>query len=304
MIFFVYKLTFANGKVYIGMSRTDKKGGIRNRYRAHENAAKNGKDLPIYHAWRKYGAPEQTILSACQSRDECAELEIVMIKNHDSMNPEKGYNLMPGGQGLHAPPGSAVYELMRAKVWNNPEVRKKLSIANKGKPPSPQTIAAAKAFYATPDGPLAVAKGWTPDRKIKASELTRAQMANGGAEHLSQTTKGRPDPRTPEGKERQRESAKRDMTPVRANTMRAAAFANPENVRKFEEGRAAWRDSAENAEHCKRIAKLSAEASMTPVVHVASGREFPSCKALAEAMGYKHQSYISRLIKQGKVLRI
>lgn len=301
MIFFVYKLTFSNGKIYIGMSRTDKRGRVDNRYRQHEHTARSGKQLPIYNAWRKYGSPVQSIISAYSTREECALAEIDMIERHDSTNPKIGYNLMHGGEGLHAPPGSPMYALMREKVWNNPAVRAKLSAANKGKPPSPQTIAAANEFHKSDAGREAKLKSWTDERKTKQSESTRVQMTNGGAEHLRIATKGRPDPRSPEGKEAQRKAALEHMTQDRAKAMNAKAFSNPDNVRKFEEGRAAWRESDANAEHCRRIAQLAAAASTRRVVHVATGIEYPSCQALQIALGYSHQSSVSRLIKQGKV---
>ena len=132
-IFFVYLLTFANGKVYVGMSKTDSRGRTDNRYRQHEWTAKSGKLSPIYNAWRKHGAPVQSITSTHPTREACALAEIDAIQAYDSMNPARGYNLQPGGQGLHAPAGSAVYELMRAKVWHNPERRRKASEALKGK---------------------------------------------------------------------------------------------------------------------------------------------------------------------------
>lgn len=303
-IYFCYLLEFSNRKFYVGMSRIDGKGRYDNRYARHAYDARRGKNNPVYQAWREHGAPTQTILSEHATREECAKAEVAYIALFDSQNPDIGYNVQRGGMGLHAPKGSRMWELMNERVWANPVVRKKLSAANKGFPPSPQALAAAQAPDVKARRHAAFKATWTDNRKAKASEQTRKQMTPEAREHLSVLFTGRDDPRTIEGKERQRQAAKRNMTPERVASMRAKAFENPENVAKFEAGRAAWRESEANAEHCKRIAKLAGEASKRRVKHVATGIVYESCQALAEAMGYSHQSYVSRLISQGKVVRL
>lgn len=98
-VYFVYLLTFPNGKVYVGMSKTDKRGLFTLRYNNHANSAKNGNPLPVYHAWRKYGAPTFAVLSTHAVRQDCALAEINKIAALNATDPQVGYNLMPGGEG-------------------------------------------------------------------------------------------------------------------------------------------------------------------------------------------------------------
>lgn len=305
-VYFCYILEFANKKIYVGMSRVDTKGRYDARYNQHAaDARKNVKTNPIYRAWRKHGSPVQSIITTHTTREECAEAEIALIGLLDACNPDVGYNVQPGGQGMHAPPGSAMYEPMREKVWNNVEARRKRSEANKGKPPSPEAIAAANEWRASPEGRKRMKESWqNPERRAASSERTRAQMTPDARANISEKLKGRPDPLSSEGRERQRQAATKLANSGHASRMRAAAFANPETVAKSAAGLKAWRESEANAEHCRKIAKLAGEASTRPVVHVATGILYPSCKAFADAMGYSHQSYVSRLIAQGKVRHI
>lgn len=304
LIYFVYKLTFANGKNYVGMSHTDKRGLFTTRYRCHARSAKTGRDLPIYRAWRKYGRPIQSILGMYATREECAQAEVSFIADLDVCNGDHGYNLMPGGEGMHAPPGSAIYALMREKVWDNVERRRKSSLANKGKRPSPQAIAAAAARLSSVEGRASLRKGWQkPGRRERHAEMTRKQMRNGGADHLRVVLKGHADMRSSEGKERQRLAAIKSATPERMRAMRDKAFSNPENVRKFDEGRAAWRRSESNAEHCKRIAKRAAEACKRSVRNPETGIQYPSQRAMARALGLNEAS-VSRKVSLGIYERV
>lgn len=94
------------------------------------------------------------------------------------------------------------------------------------------------------------------------------------------------------------------MTVERAQAMRAKLLTDSDAMRRQQEGLQAWRESEANAEHCRAMANANKTRMQRPVRHVATGIEYPSCAALAEAMGYAHQSYVSRLIAQGKVVRI
>lgn len=64
-VFFVYRLTFSNGKVYIGMSKTCPKKGYTRRYAQHGSAAVKGKTGLIYDSQREMskatGHAESTI---------------------------------------------------------------------------------------------------------------------------------------------------------------------------------------------------------------------------------------------------
>lgn len=89
---FLYKLTFPNGKVYIG--QTVRKMQIR--FNQHKTAANRGSLLPVHCAWRKHGEPSVLILGEYPDAEalNCAEIEA--IKQADAITPN-GYNLAIGG---------------------------------------------------------------------------------------------------------------------------------------------------------------------------------------------------------------
>lgn len=245
MGFFVYKLTFANGKIYIGMSRTERHGHSVSRYQEHDYAARSGVDLPVYKAWRKHGAPTEEIISHHASKNECAQAEIAAIAHHCSRDRAVGYNVTIGGDGLHVENGSPTYLKIGSKTWNNPE--------------------------------------W------------RANM--------SDRFSGRGDVRSSEGKERQRAAMAKHARTGHASKMRAASFSNPETVRKFEAGRAKWRESARNRDNCRRIAKLSALACSQRVMDSKSGIQYSSQRAMAVALGVSDAT-ISRRVARGTCVRL
>ena len=95
--FYCYKISNTNNnKVYIGISKDYKK-----RWREHKCASKT-KDTFLYRAIRKYSLNTFyiEILETASTWDEICIIEINMIKDHDSTNPLKGYNLSTGGEGM------------------------------------------------------------------------------------------------------------------------------------------------------------------------------------------------------------
>jgi hypothetical protein len=298
--YFVYLLTFANGKVYVGMSRTDAKGLYTGRYRDHARTAKYGKASPIYNAWRKHGAPTQTIVSTHATREDCALAEINTIQVHDSMNPERGYNLQPGGQGLHAPPGSAVYELMRAKVWNNPERRRKSSEALKGKP-LPQSVQDAHREWRESDVGRAKTAELTkrPEVRAKMSAAMLKRLANGYREYLSEVQIGKPRSLSPEGKARalaaQKAWSGRPENREKARATLTESRANPEFEAKRLAAIAVHANSDANRAHC---AAMAAKASK-PVKDLATGQIYESRAAAARALGVSGPT-IGYWVKKGK----
>ena len=300
-IFFVYLLTFANGKVYVGMSKTDSRGRTDNRYRQHEWTAKSGKLSPIYNAWRKHGAPVQSITSTHPTREACALAEIDAIQAYDSMNPARGYNLQPGGQGLHAPAGSAVYELMRAKVWHNPERRRKASEALKGKP-LPQTVQAAqRAWAASAEGKAKLAESaQRPEVRAKLSVAMKRRLENDSyKEYLSQVQIGKPRNHTPEGKARiiAGRRAWLDSDAGRA-TVRAgyeAMRAHPDNETKRKAAAAIHAKSDANKAHCQAMAAKVSK----PVKDMTTGQVYESRMAAARAFDVTGPT-IGYWLKKGK----
>jgi hypothetical protein len=299
-VFFVYMLTFANGKVYVGMSRLDAKGRSTNRYRQHANAAKKGELNPIYHAWRKHGAPLQTILSTHSTRDACALAEIDAIQSYDSMNPEKGYNPQPGGQGLHAPVGSAVYELMRAKVWDHPERRRKASEALKGKP-LPESVLTAHRVWRESDAGKAMTREITsrPEVRARLSTAMSRRLDDGYREYLSAVQIGKPRTVSPEGRARGSAARKAWLATEEGKAASRKGLtnmrANPENEAKRKAAHAEYAASAANLAHCATMGA----AARKPVKDLSTGQVFESRTAAAAAHGVSGPT-IGYWIKRGK----
>ena len=92
----VYKITnLVNYKVYIGQSIN-----IVNRWKDHVHAL-NRNDSSctlLQRAWNKYGEENFSfeILELC-AEEQLDEIEIKYIEIYDALNPEKGYNIEPGG---------------------------------------------------------------------------------------------------------------------------------------------------------------------------------------------------------------
>lgn len=115
-IFHIYKITNnVNGKIYIGQTSKT----IKWRFSGHLSNAKAGGKNYFYTAIRKYGKENFSIesLCVCHSKKNADKLEIMFIKKFDSMNPDIGYNMAPGGDG-----GFQCSEVMkRAQSFRTPE---------------------------------------------------------------------------------------------------------------------------------------------------------------------------------------
>lgn len=286
-IFFVYLLTFANGKVYVGMSRTGAKGLFTGRYRQHTAAAKKGRDTPLYRAWRKYGAPVQSVLATFDTRDSCALAEIDAIKHHDSMNPTRGYNLQPGGQGLHAPVGSAMYELMRVRVWDNPERRRKSSEALKGRPLSEATRS-AHAEYMKTDRAKSHMAAVAKRSETRTGNSARMKQRLEDPEYrrwLRENQLGKPNNVSAEGRHRIRVGREAYAASVRGkeDARRGAKImrANPENLARRQKAHNAYLASDAN----KAVCLANADKARKGVREVTTGRTFTSQKDAAAAFG-------------------
>ena len=88
----IYKLTFSNDKIYIGMTKTS----LEQRLRSHRaDSARSNPKLAVHRAWKKHGAPVATALAVVENED-LAATEVRAIRAFDSFR--KGYNLTPGGE--------------------------------------------------------------------------------------------------------------------------------------------------------------------------------------------------------------
>lgn len=96
----VYKITnIGNGKIYIGITNQ----GATIRWQKHCSDAQCGSSFPIHNAIKKHGELnfQIEILEIVEDKDYdfLKEREIYWIKEFDSYNRKKGYNLTLGGDG-------------------------------------------------------------------------------------------------------------------------------------------------------------------------------------------------------------
>lgn len=110
----LYKLTFGNGKEYIG--QTVRK--LKTRITQHAASARRGSPLPVHCAWRKYGAPTVAVMGEYDSPEELHAAEIAAILKCGTLSPG-GYNVAFGGETSPA---------------LNPDVARKISESTIGRP--------------------------------------------------------------------------------------------------------------------------------------------------------------------------
>lgn len=91
----IYKLTFPNSKIYIGLSNN-----INRRLWEHEHKHTN---QPISKAIKKYGMPKEVdiLLEGLKNRKDLIEQERYFIQLYKSNQKEIGYNLTQGGDGAN-----------------------------------------------------------------------------------------------------------------------------------------------------------------------------------------------------------
>ena len=94
----IYKITNnINGKVYIGLTTCS----LEYRWGRHLTEGRNEKnEKHLYKSMRKYGLENFSIeqIDSTNNFRELGELERKYIKQYDSQNPNKGYNLTAGGE--------------------------------------------------------------------------------------------------------------------------------------------------------------------------------------------------------------
>jgi len=131
--YFVYKHTFPNNKVYIGITQQQPEKRWKNGlgYDSHQKIMKR--------AIKKYGWNniKHEILFQDLSKDEACKKEIELIAFYDSTNKEKGYNVSQGGEGtIGVKPNETSKQKNRIAHLGKKaslETRKKISDSNKGK---------------------------------------------------------------------------------------------------------------------------------------------------------------------------
>lgn len=115
-MFSVYKHTFPNGKIYIGITKQTTKMRWRNGYSYKAQKL-------MWNAIQKYGWEniKHEIIADGLTQEEACQMEIDLIKQYDSTNREKGYNISFGG------------EKVGLNLRHSEETKRKIGIANKGK---------------------------------------------------------------------------------------------------------------------------------------------------------------------------
>ena len=106
-----------SGRHYIGLTKM----GMTVRWNRHVYSALHSKDGRWHfpNAIRKYGkeAFSHEVLEICNTLEEGNTAEIKWIDHFDSRNPEKGFNLMKGGEHVPHP--------IKKNPWDDPEYREK-----------------------------------------------------------------------------------------------------------------------------------------------------------------------------------
>jgi len=152
----LYRLEFASGKSYIGVSTES----ASRRYSSHQKEAKRGYVLPVYSAWRKHDAPKLFVLATVE-RFMLPDTERKAIKIYKTLLPS-GYNCVPGGD---------------VSPSTHPEVAKKISIALKGRIRSPEHCANISKAALGRKYSAEIRAKWSKARKgRKHSEETRKKI--------------------------------------------------------------------------------------------------------------------------------
>ncbi len=97
-MYYLYRITNqTNNKVYIGQTIDPDR-----RWKKHLAYSKQEKKPQYIHrAIAKYGAAFfiMEIIATCRTQEDANSIEVELVKQYDSRNPEKGYNLCRGGIG-------------------------------------------------------------------------------------------------------------------------------------------------------------------------------------------------------------
>ena len=193
---FLYRLTFPNGKAYIGITKRT----VDQRFSEHVSFAKSEKSgSAVHHAIRKFGVASvkvETIDSA--DWDSLKLMEIAAISSQNT-RPPCGYNLTKGGDGVAGFDATTRAKMGAANVGRSPtkETRLKISAANKGRKASQKARENTSAgrmgmvFSAAHKESLSAARKRyvSSNPAVVMSDATRARMAavKTGLSHTAET---------------------------------------------------------------------------------------------------------------------
>lgn len=139
-MFILYKLTFSNGKIYIGQTTRT----LKIRILQHQRSAKSGSKLPVHEAWKKLGTPDIDILGEFEAEWQLDMAEIKAICEQNTIVPN-GYNLALGGNTAPSKNKSVAQKIsakatgrkynderrqksreITSALWDDPEYREKV----------------------------------------------------------------------------------------------------------------------------------------------------------------------------------
>jgi predicted GIY-YIG superfamily endonuclease len=134
-MFSVYRLKFSSGHYYLGSSNN-----VQHRFRKHKRSCLSSKPQNIFmsRCWQKHGEPTMEVLMNFDSEQEMLEYEQVLITKF--IEEELNLNINPNAD---RPPSSI-------GLKRSSEHKTKISLANKGRIPATQTIAASVKARAIP----------------------------------------------------------------------------------------------------------------------------------------------------------
>lgn len=170
----LYRLDFASGRSYIGITR--KTAALR--FKGHIKAAGNSSKGIIYQAWRKHGQPMMTILAVVGDKD-LPDTERRAIAVFGTLTPG-GYNLIPGGDippSLTPSVAAKIAAALRGRKIPEEQCRRQ-SERLRGRKHSAETIAKMSMVQRGKKISLiAKARMSGAAKRRKASPETRAKMA-------------------------------------------------------------------------------------------------------------------------------
>lgn len=158
-----------NGKKYVGMTS-----------QTPEKRWNNGKgyvnNKHFFRAIEKYGWHNfsHEILYTHLNKDEAEQLEIKLIKEYDSANPKKGYNIELGGNSTGKVSDQTRLRLSQSLMGHkcSDETRLKISLANRNKTHKKRGKASLDAIEKNRLGhlgqvPWNKGRPWSPDERAK-----------------------------------------------------------------------------------------------------------------------------------------
>ena len=181
---FLYRLTFPNGKAYIGITTKS----VEKRFIQHCSLARIGRvSFAVHLAISKYDSKNVVVETlATADVESLKRLEIEEINKQNTRYPN-GYNLTDGGDGAVGMDAETRQKISNAASGRTatPETKAKLSAAHMGKKYSPEMRARMSV--------ISTGRCHTEEAKLKISEKAKARWADPDKkEKLSASLRGKP----------------------------------------------------------------------------------------------------------------